>query len=85
VQPAEPDVSFLEKRNPRATPRSTIRAACWGGICFFVFTLAFLSYIGFTNPLPSGGFFADFATFMLVFMTVVGAITGAAMHWQQPC
>ena len=78
-------MSFLEKRNPRATRKSTIRAACWGAIGSFAFTAVYLSYLASTNPLPQDGFFGGFVAFTLVFMTVAGAITGAAMHWQQSC
>jgi hypothetical protein len=52
--------SFLEKRNPRATRKSTIRAACWGALGFFAFAFAYLSYLFLTQmPMPPG-FFAGF-------------------------
>ncbi|MBC7852562.1 MAG: hypothetical protein IAF94_03915 [Pirellulaceae bacterium] len=81
----EPTVSFLEKRNPRANRKSTIRAACWGAIGFFVCAVAYLSYICLTQTSMPPGFFPGFAAFMLAGMMVLGAIVGAAMHWQQSC
>jgi uncharacterized oligopeptide transporter (OPT) family protein len=78
-------MSFLEKRNPRATRKSTIRAACWGAFFSFVLTAAQLSYLGLTTPMPPAGFFGALVVSMLIFMPAVGAITGAAMHWQQSC
>jgi hypothetical protein len=68
-------MGLLEKRNPRATRRSVIRAAILGAAGFFLFSLILLLLSDF----PIWGW-----VFMLLCMTIGGAVTGAAMEWQLP-
>jgi hypothetical protein len=75
TQRAESEVSFLEKRNRRATRKSVIRAACLGAGGGF--TLAGLKVASTGFP---GGYLGCMA--ILIAMTVVGAIAGAAVEWQ---
>ena len=69
-------MGFLEKRNPRATRTTVIRAAILGAAGFFLFALIMLFR---TNIAPWG-----WVSLMLSFMTVFGAISGAALEWQLP-
>lgn len=66
-------MGLLEKRNPRATRRTVIRAAILGAAGSFLFALIML----FWTDIGRWGWL-----FMLLFMTVAGAVTGAAMEWQ---
>lgn len=66
-------MGLLEKRNPYATRRSVIRAALFGAAGFFLFSLFMLL----RSDFPVWGW-----VFMLSFMTIMGAVTGAAMEWQ---
>jgi hypothetical protein len=68
-------MGLLEKRNPCATGRTVIRAASLGAAGFILFALLLLSRSDF-------GFWGW--VFMLSFMTVSGAVTGAAIEWQLP-
>jgi hypothetical protein len=66
-------MGFLEKRNPRATRRSVI---AWAFGCGVIGSLVGL--IGGLQPeMPSGAVF-----FFVPWMTVGGAIAGAAIEWQ---
>jgi hypothetical protein len=66
-------MGLFEKRNPHASSRTVVRAAFLGAGGFALFTIVMLIWKGF----PNGGWLC-----MLPFMTVFGAITGAAMNWQ---
>jgi hypothetical protein len=68
-------MGLLEKRSPRATRRTVIRSSILGAVGFFAFALIMLL----RTDLPVWGW-----VFMLSFMTVAGAVAGAAMEWQSP-
>jgi hypothetical protein len=70
-------MGLLEKRNPRATRRTVIRASILGAAGnFFFFALIIM--------LVRTDFTAWGGVFMLSFMTMAGAVTGAAVEWQLP-
>jgi len=68
-------MGFLDQHNPRATRKTVICAAIVGAGGFFLFALFMLLLTDF----PVWGW-----VFMLIFMTVSGAVSGAAMEWQLP-
>jgi hypothetical protein len=68
-------MGLFEKRNPRATRRTVVRAAILGAAGFFLFAIFMLSRMD-VGPWAR--------LFMLSFMTVSGAVTGAAIEWQLP-
>jgi hypothetical protein len=74
-------MGLLEKRNPQATRRTVFRSAILGAVGFFIFALIMLIRSTIIRP-------DDFPPWawvlMLVFMTVGGSVTGAAIEWQLP-
>jgi hypothetical protein len=73
-------MGLFDKYNPHATRRTVIREAILWSAISFLFTLITFFYRSHSSPPVPFGIWGW--VFMLMFMTVCGAVTGAAREWQ---